>query len=190
MPRSTKDNQLVSQARRKKKLTPKQQRFCDEYLIDLNATQAAIRAGYKHPDNGRQLLTKTHVLAAIEKEQARRSKRTGITQDKALKEFGRIAFLDPRKFFDDNGDLIPIHRLPGDVAAAITRMDVTTSYNKDNDSVDTLKKIKFADKKGALDSIAKHLGMFIDRAENTLNVKSMPKVSVTFIKSTNKADGG
>ncbi len=47
-------------------LTAKQHRFVEEYQIDSNATQAAIRAGYKHPDNGRQLLTKTHVAEAVD----------------------------------------------------------------------------------------------------------------------------
>ena len=65
-------------------MTPKQQRFVQEYLIDLNATQAAIRAGYKHPDMGRQLLTKTHVQEAIEAAKAERAKRTELTTDYVL----------------------------------------------------------------------------------------------------------
>lgn len=70
-----------------KKLTAKQARFVEEYLIDLNATQAAIRAGYSKKSAGRfsqELLTKTHIAEAIEKAQAKRSERTEITQDMVI----------------------------------------------------------------------------------------------------------
>ena len=70
------------------KLTAKQQRFCDEYLIDLNATQAAIRAGYKRSDytdtNANKLLENTRIAETIEKAMAERSKRTGINQDRVI----------------------------------------------------------------------------------------------------------
>lgn len=65
-----------------------------EYLVDLNATQAAIRAGYKNPEIGRQLLTKNNVSAEIQKEKAARSKRTEITQDYVLKKLKEIADKD------------------------------------------------------------------------------------------------
>lgn len=67
-----------------KKLTPKQERFVQEYLIDLNATAASGRAGYKNTDSGRQLVTKRHVLTAVRAEQERRAKRTNVTQDYVL----------------------------------------------------------------------------------------------------------
>jgi len=71
------------------KLTAKQQRFVEEYLIDLNATQAAIRAGYS-PESAKEIgcenLTKPNIKAAIDKAMAERSRRTGITQDRVLRE--------------------------------------------------------------------------------------------------------
>ena len=79
------------------KLTPKQQRFVDEYLIDLNATQAAIRAGYspKTADKiASQLLGKTRVAEAIEQAKAERSERTKITQDDVLKMWHDLAAVD------------------------------------------------------------------------------------------------
>ncbi|KRA62172.1 hypothetical protein ASD89_24120 [Caulobacter sp. Root656] len=81
-------------------LTPKQARFVEEYLIDLNATQAAIRAGYSAKtaeDQGRQLLRKTPVSAAISARQAERSERTEITQDRVLEELWAIATADPNE---------------------------------------------------------------------------------------------
>ena len=74
------------------KLTDKQKRFCEEYLVDLNATQAAIRAGYKHSDVGRRLVTKSHVSDYIEKLKKQQSKRTEITADRVLEAIAEIGF--------------------------------------------------------------------------------------------------
>lgn len=73
------------------KLTEKQKRFCEEYLIDLNATQAAIRAGYKNSDVGRRLVTKSHVSAYIAELMQQRSERTGITSDDVIRELQAVA---------------------------------------------------------------------------------------------------
>lgn len=151
-------------------LSPKQARFVEEYLLDLNATQAAIRAGYK-PDcaqrMGSENLSKPLVAAAIQAQMEARSQRTEISQDRVLAEYAKLAFLDPRKFYDDKGCLIPIHELPDDAAACIAGMDVVTERaGKDADGAPefaTVRKIKLVDKKGALDSVARHLGMFNDK---------------------------
>jgi phage terminase small subunit len=75
----------------KKSFTDKQKRFVDEYLIDLNATAAAGRAGYKDPNKGRQLVTKSNIAALIEKRQADRMKRTEITQEYVLNSLKSVA---------------------------------------------------------------------------------------------------
>ena len=76
------------------KLTEKQKRFCEEYLIDLNATRAAARAGYKNPEIGRQLITKNNVLNYINELRKEQSQRTGINADTVLKELEKIALAD------------------------------------------------------------------------------------------------
>ncbi len=154
-------------------LTPKQQRFADEYLIDLNATAAYKRAGYKAQGNAAevtasQLLSNPKVAAYVATRMKARENRTEITQDRVLQEYAKLAFLDPRRFYDANGALIPVPLLPADVAAALSGMEVVTERGKDEDGKPTfadVNKIKYIDKKGALDSIARHLGMFIDRSE-------------------------
>jgi phage terminase small subunit len=149
-----------------KQLTARQKVFADEYLIDLNATQAAIRAGYSKKTAewiGPQLLTKTHVSMEIALRMKARERRTEITQDRVLAEYAKLAFLDPRRFYDDSGVLKPVHLLDADVAAALVGVDVTDSYDKESQQTVTTKKVKFADKKGALDSVARHLGMFTDK---------------------------
>lgn len=80
------------------KLTEKQKRFCEEYLIDLNATQSYLRAGYKAKSNeiarveSHKLLTKPNIQQYIEELRAEQSKRTEITADRVLEELGSVAF--------------------------------------------------------------------------------------------------
>ena len=144
------------------KLTPKQKRFVDEYLVDLNATQAAIRAGYRSNSarvTAAKLLTKANIEIYLAQQQKDRESRTMITQEMVLKEYGKISFFDPRRLYDDEGNLLPVHKLEADVAAAIGGVDVISRRIGDEE-IEITKKVKFIDKKGALDSLAKHLGMF------------------------------
>jgi phage terminase small subunit len=155
------------------KLTAKQQRFVDEYLIDLNATQAAIRAGYSAANAdkiGPELLGKTRVAEAVQERMKARQQRTEISQDRVLQEYARLAFLDPRKFFHPNGSPKDITELDDDTAAALAGMDVLEQYEgqgEDREFVGYVKKYKLTDKKGALDSVARHLGMFNDKMQLT-----------------------
>ena len=84
-------------------MTKKQKRFVEEYLIDLNATQAAIRAGYS-PDTAKSIgsenLTKPDIRAAVDKAEAERSRRTGINQDRVIREIAKLAFLNPVDVID------------------------------------------------------------------------------------------
>ena len=84
-------------------VTAKQKRFVEEYLLDLNATQAAIRAGYS-PDTAREIgcenLTKPDISRAIAKAMAERSRRTGINQDRVVRELAKIAFVNASDVID------------------------------------------------------------------------------------------
>lgn len=164
-------------------LTAKQALFVAEYLIDLNATQAAIRAGYSKRTaewQGPQLLGKTHVASAVAESMKARSDRTEVTADRVLAEYAKLAFLDPRRFYDDAGQLIPVNLLHADVAAALVGVDVTDSFDKDSQAVVTTKKVKFVDKKGALDSVARHLGMFNDKMALTGKDGAQLSINVHF----------
>ena len=81
-------------------LTPKQQRFVEEYLVDLNGAQAAIRAGYS-PDTARQMatenLSKPYIQLAIAEERKAQQERTQVTADKVVTELALIAFADARE---------------------------------------------------------------------------------------------
>jgi len=169
-------------------LTDKQSRFVEEYLIDLNATQAAIRAGYSAKTAewiGPQLLGKTHVAEAVRAGRASLSKRVEITQERVLQEYARIAFFDPRKVFDSTGAPRPIHELDDDTAAAIVGLEVVQVGNAEVGVGDVLK-YKMADKKGALDSVARHLGMFNDK----LDLKVTDALAERLARARKRAGGG
>lgn len=150
----------------KKKLTPKQAAFVAEYLIDLNASAAARRAGYSEKTAGAigdKLLKKAEIQESLSAAMKARANRTEITQDRVLQELGRIGFSDLRCYFHDDGSLKPIHELDDDAAAALSGVKVvTTSVGED---VLYVKEIKLWDKKGGLELIGKHLKMFTEKVE-------------------------
>lgn len=156
-------------------LTAKQQRFVDEYLIDLNATQAATRAGYSKKtanEQGSRLLANVSVSAAIRQGMNARSGRVEITQDMVLKELAKIGFSDIRKVVrwgetqvrmvdgEDEGpeDMVPYHGLAlidsSEIDDSIAGAIAEVSQSRDG------LKVKLHDKKGALVDIGRHLGMF------------------------------
>lgn len=142
-------------------MTKKQQRFVEEYLIDLNATQAAIRAGYK-PDNAQQMgsenLSKPVISAAIAKAMAERSKRTGINQDRVLHELARIGFAKITDIIDPDTAKI-LSDASEDDLACIQSIKIKPG------EFGTEREVKLYDKKSALVDLGKHLGLFKDRLE-------------------------
>lgn len=148
-------------------LTDKQKEFCSQYLVDLNATQAAIRAGYKARSaavHAARMLNKANIQEYISELMEEREKRTEITQDMVLKEYAKLAFFDPQKLYDDSGNLLPVKQLDKDVAAALVSIEVSEIIS-DGAVMSMTKKVRVSDKKGALDSVARHLGMFNDRLQ-------------------------
>lgn len=150
-----------------RKLTDKQQRFVDEYLIDLNATQAAIRAGYSVKtanEQGSQNLAKLSIQQAIAERMAERSRRTGVNQDRVVLELAKIAFVKMTDIVDSEGNI------KGDAAeddlACIESVkykhsDTDTGYSEERE-------VKIASKLKALELLGKHLGMWNDKVD--LNV--------------------
>ena len=141
------------------KLTDKQTAFVREYLVDLNATQAAIRAGYSERTASRigpQLLGKNWVREAIEKAQAKRARRVEITADRVVAELAKIAFSDPRDLMEWGPDgvvLRPSAELSDDQAASVAEV-------AENNAGLRLKK---HDKVKALELLGRHIGIFTDK---------------------------
>jgi phage terminase small subunit len=176
-------------------LTNKQRRFVDEYLIDLNATQAAIRSGYsaKNADKiGSQLLGKTRVSDEIASKMKQREQRTHITQDRVLQELARIAFFDIRKLYNEDGTLKKPTDLDDDAAAVLAGVDVVEQMAHemvDGELKQTplfTKKAKVFDKGSARTLAMRHLGMLVDKQEVTgKNGEALIPPAITF-----KRDGG
>jgi phage terminase small subunit len=147
-------------------LNPKQARFVKEYLIDLNATQAAIRAGYSKKTavvQGSRLLSYAKIKDAVRQGQKRLSEKLEITQEKILSEYAKIAFFDPLTLFDEQGHLLDIKDVPKNSRAAIGSLDHSTQTNRKSDDeteYELIKKIKLWDKTKALEALSKHLGLF------------------------------
>ena len=151
------------------KLTAKQQRFVDEYLIDLNATQAAIRAGYSTDtamEQGYQLLQKTSVSNAISQAMAHRSRRTGITQDRVLRELAKVAFVKVNDVIDTDSATVRADAAEDDLAC-IQSVKVKTSESEMGSSSE--REIKLYDKMRALEMLGKHLGIFERRDHSNGN---------------------
>ncbi len=152
------------------KLTEKQRRFVDEYLIDLNATQAAIRAGYsvKTADKqGYQLLEKTRVAEAISEKMAERSRRTGVNQDRVVMELAKIAFVNAADVIDSDDATIKAGATADDTAA-IQSVKVKVIPTKEGEGVE--REIRLNDKLKALELLGKHLGMWNDKLDVNLNI--------------------
>lgn len=149
-------------AKRANNLTPKQERFVAEYLVDLNATQAAIRAGYSDKAakvTASRLLTNANVAEVIAERRGKLSNKLEITAERVLQEYARIGFADLRDFLTFNGKTVTFKasdQLTEDQARAVAEISETQHGVR----------IKLHDKKGALDAIAKHLGMFVERIEH------------------------
>lgn len=143
-------------------MTKKQKRFAEEYLIDLNATQAAIRAGYS-PDTaneqGSRLLANVSVSNEINRAVAERSKRTGVNADRVVRELAKIAFVNAADVINAK-DATLRNDATEDDTAAIQSVKVKTFGD---DGLE--REIKMADKLKALELLGKHLGMFKDKLE-------------------------
>jgi phage terminase small subunit len=159
-------------------LSAKQALFAQEYLIDLNAAQAAVRAGYSQKTArqiGDENLSKPAIKAEIARAMQARASRTEITADRVLKELGRIAFFDIRKLYRDDGTMKAVHELDDDAAAVLAGVDVVEMANnaKTDGSEGSehirmfTKKAKIPDKVGALNLAMRHLSMLTDKTEHT-----------------------
>lgn len=150
-------------------LNQKQQRFCEEYMIDLNATQAAIRAGYSVKtanEQGARLLANVSVSREIERLRAIQSRRTGITADRVLQELAKIAFVDPSRVINSHDGTVRTDASPED-KAAIQGVKVKSSSSLNGDSFEA--EVKLHDKTRALELLGKHMGLFSDKVDLSVN---------------------
>ena len=147
----------------KRQLSEQRQRFVEEYLIDLNGTQAAIRAGYSvktAQEQSSRLLSNVMVQEAISKAMAARSKRTGVNHRVVL-ELAKIAFVKMTDVVDSNGRIR--EDATDDDLACIESIKYKESDNEFGGSVE--REVKIGSKLKALELLGKHLGMWIDKLD-------------------------
>lgn len=151
---------------KKKKFTKKMEAFCLEYIIDLNATQAAIRSGYSKKTSysiGQRLLKDVEIQKKVQKLLDARRVRSEIKADDVINEIKKMAFSNMEDYMtvdDEGGAFVDLSKLTRDQAAAITQLEVESYWDKDMKK--TVKKIKFklADKYRGQELLGKHLRMF------------------------------
>ncbi len=147
-------------------------RFVDEYLKDRNASQAAIRCGYRPKGAGVQgcrLLKNPKIAAEIAQRTADISAKAGITAERVMQEYARLAFLDPIDLVNPDGSMKSMSEMPEDARRAIAGLEISERTDLELGGMigTKLKKIKLNDKKGTLDSIAKILGMMKEQVEHS-----------------------
>ena len=145
-------------------LTPKQQRFKDEYLLDLNATQAAIRAGYSERtanEQGARLLANAKVRAAIDSAQSNRAEHTQINATWVLKRLALEAEADLAEIYNEDGSIKPIHDWPliwrQGLVAGIKHTEVKD--HEGNRTGEFIVDVKVSDRIRRLELIGKHIGV-------------------------------
>lgn len=153
-------------------MTNAQKRFCDEYLIDLNATRAYKVAYPKCKEDetanaaSSRMLRNVKVQEYISEKQKEIEKRTEVTQDMVIKELAKIAFLDIRKLYTENGQLKNVADIDSDTAGAISSLETLEEYEgygDDREKIGDTQKVKLLDKTKALELLGKHLGMFKEK---------------------------
>jgi phage terminase small subunit len=150
-------------------LTPRQRRFVEEYLIDLNATRSAKTAGYAESSAsvaGSELLANPKIATAVTIAQAERSARTAITADRVLREVARLAFFDAGEVFDFTGGSItlkPGSEIPEDARRAIVGVKLKQSRAINGEPKSETLDIRLADKRASLELLMRHMGLFNDK---------------------------
>ena len=156
-----------------KGLPNRQARFVAEYLIDMNATNAAIRAGYSKKTAGVQgprLLGNVRVAAQIAEKTGKRLARLEITADRVLQELAKLAFYDPGALLESDGSMKQIADIDDVTRMAVAGLEVTELFEGTGDqkhAYGLCKKIKLADKGQNLERLGKHLKLFTDKTEVT-----------------------
>lgn len=159
-----------------KPLTPKQQRFVEEYLLDLNASAAARRAGYSERTAfrmGQENMQKPAIAAAIAAAQQKRSQRTQIDADWLLTRLAEEAEADLADLYREDGGLKPVHEWPEvwrkGLVAGVEVLEEFSGSGREREQIGWVKKVKLADRAKVKELIGRHvaIGAFRDKVEHT-----------------------
>jgi phage terminase small subunit len=155
-------------------VTPKQQRFVEEYLVDMNATKAAIRAGFSKRSAysiGEEYLKKPEIRAAVDALKAKRSEKVEVKAEAVLRELQHFGHLDPAEMFDADGKLLHPKDMKPHVRRAIASFEVEALFEgkgEDKHQVGTVTKVKLWPKHRGLEMLGKHIKLFGDEGNSSV----------------------
>lgn len=162
-------------------MTDAQKKFCDEYLIDLNATKA-YKVAYPNCKKDEtanaassRMLRNVKVQEYISERMKQLEQRTEVTQDMVIKELAKIAFLDIRKLYTENGQLKNIADMDSETAGAISSLETLEEYEgygNNREKIGDTQKVKLLDKTKALELLGRHLGMFKEKVTIDGNINT------------------
>lgn len=155
----------------------KHEAFAQGLAKGLSASEAYVAAGYKESRSAAsRLSTNVNIEARVAELVNKSAQRAETTVERVLQELGRLGFSDIRKAFTAHGSILPPEEWDDDTAAAIASIEVVSRNTDEKDSdgrtvVEHVHKIRLWDKNSALEKLAKHLGMFIERSESVVTLK-------------------
>ncbi len=169
----------VFAAKLKNNLTAQESKFIDEYMIDMNGSEAVMRSfkSYKKSSSftkANDLLNKPHIKEELERRVKERSEKANITAEMVLRELAAIAFFDVRKIFDKKNNLKNIAELDDNAGRAISAINIEVDA-LGNNTFSTTKKIKLNDKLRALQLVGNHIGMFKESTSGAEDIASAIK---------------
>lgn len=171
----------------------KRARFVAEYLVDGNATRAAQAAGYSKKtaySAGGRLLKDVEIKQLLVEKNAAINKKLEVSVERVRDELARLAFFDPRKFFKEDGSLVPITELDSDTAMCLAGMEVNELYEgrgEDRELIGYAKKFKLADKGQNLERLGRYLKMFTDRVEVVPDADSTERLASLLTRAAGRA---
>ncbi|NNC01881.1 terminase small subunit [Corallococcus exiguus] len=166
-PSTRPDRKTPAGESRARALTANQERFVQEYLVDLNGKQAAMRAGYSERSaevTASKLLSNPKVRTAVDAAKAARAERVEVKADDVLRELLLIARTDIGDAFSPTGALLPLKEMPAHLRRAISSIEVE-QLTVEGTAIGTVAKLKFWDKTKSLELLAKHLGLLKEKVE-------------------------
>lgn len=182
---------------RGRRMTDKQERFCLEYMVDHNVSAAARRAGYKALEEGHRMMTKYPLVGKrIEELKAEQQKRLMMSADEVVIALSRIGRFDPRKMYDDLGNLKSPKDWDDDTALCIAGMDVeerrTVDRKDDSDEIRAetiqIRKVKVNDRVQALTVLARRWNLF--EQEHKTAAGAIGEALAGIIQRVQKNSGG
>jgi phage terminase small subunit len=151
------------------KFTAKRRAFIDEYMVDRNGAQAAIRAGYSAKtakEIAYRLMDRPEIADAIEKRTEKLAKKAGVTAERVIEELAAIGFADIRELYDADGNLLPINQLGDRVAATLSGIEVEVTRGGKGRTPSEVLKVRRYDKVRALELLGRHLKLFAEQHEH------------------------